>query len=264
MSFSDSELQQSYYRAGTAHIEPKGYDRAVTRGNVTGASELHKFGRNADVDTGSVEDIWDGGGTWAEPTTARLHTIASSDNLDIAAGGGAQTITVYGLDADYALATESVSLNGTAGTASAQTWTMIHRMVVNAAGTAGGNVGTITATADTDATVTAQIEPTNNQTLMAIYMVPAATTLELDTWYSSMNRATTTGGSDTFLKFKPDGEVWQIKDVAGLVGTGSGHMTRNYKVPLKVPAKTIVKIAADASASNTDVSGGFNGVLVQD
>lgn len=237
----------------------------IQKGNVSGSAIVHKFGRNVDVDTAAAEDVWDGGGLWAAPTAARTHDIASTSANDASGGTGARTVKIYGLDASYALQEETVTMNGVSNVETANTYTMIHRMVVITAGSENANVGTITATAQTDATVTAQISALYNQTLMAIYQIPAAKTGYLRTMYVATNSS---GGVapnvDATLFAKPDGEVFQTKMVLGVAANGSSHIFHRWEGGLILPAKMIVKVQAETSANNSDVSAGFDIILVDD
>ena len=55
----------------------------LAMGNKTGMSQINKFGRNPEIDSGTTpEDIWDAGGLWVPPTTFRLHNIASTSDND--------------------------------------------------------------------------------------------------------------------------------------------------------------------------------------
>jgi hypothetical protein len=136
-------------------------------------------------------------------------------------------------------------------------------MIVRSAGTLNTNDGNITATAQTDATVTAQITAGNAQTLMAIYQIPSDKTGYITSWYSSMNRNVTTGSADIRLLVKPPTEVYQVKRVRGLVGAGNSAFDHKFDFPLPVTASSIVKIDAGVSADNTDISAGF-AVLLED
>lgn len=236
----------------------------VARGLIPGISHINKFGRNTDVDT-SEEDIWDGGGTWAPPTTARTHQLVSTSTADASGGTGARTVEIFGLDAGFVLQNEIVTMNGTTNVATASAYTMIHRMIVRTAGSGEKNAGTITATADTDGTVTAQITIGFNQTLMAIFQIPANTTgyMRHLCWY--LNKA---GGAGVFadmrLYAKPPGEVWQLKHVAGLASDGDNSDHVEF-LPHKVfLAKTLIRVASIASALNQDVSVEYDVILVQD
>ncbi|KKK59552.1 hypothetical protein LCGC14_3033250, partial [marine sediment metagenome] len=100
-------------------------------------------------------DIWDlgiaGATMWLPPQAARTHQIASSSAEDGAGGAtGALTIRIFGLDAAYLLQQEDLVLNGAGNVPTASPYTMIHRMFVLTAGSAGRNLGNIDATADTD------------------------------------------------------------------------------------------------------------------
>lgn len=235
----------------------------TSRGAISGYDKVDKFGRNSDVDTGAFEDIWDGGATWVAPTAPRVHNVTSTDASDTSAGAGARTVQVYGLDADGLLQNEIVTLSGTAIVATSGTYSMVHRIVVRSAGTIAQNVGTIQATAVTDATVTAQISPEQNQTLMAVYQVPSDKTGYLMSWYSSMNRNVTTGAADVRLLVKPPGEVFQVKSILGLVGAGGSNFQQKKVFPLSITASSIIKIDAQPSANDTDVSAGFE-ILLED
>jgi hypothetical protein len=235
----------------------------IAKGNISDHLPVEKFGRNPDVDSAAVEDVWDGGGVWVPPTVARVHDLASTNNNDTDGGTGARTVQVYGLDASGELANEIVTLAGTANAATAGTYSMIHRMIVRSAGTIEANAGDIKATAQTDSTVTAQITTGNSQTLMAIYQIPSDKTGYISSWYASMNRNNTTGAADIRLMVKPPGEVYQVKRVRGLVGAGNSSFDQKFDFPTPVAASSIIKVGAGASADNTDISAGF-AVLLED
>lgn len=237
------------------------YHAETAAGNVSGASALNKFGKNPDVDTAAPEDVWDGGGTWVAPTQARLHNLVSDSANDTSAGTGARTVSVLGLDANYAEITETVTLAGLTPVPTVNSYIIIYRMIVLSAGSGGVNAGNITATAQTDATITAQISTGYNQTLMAIWQVPAGKTLLLNSYYASMNGTTAATSVDIRLWAKPFGQTWQTKHVLGLISTGTSYMLHEFCPPLKFAEKTLIRIqAADASANNVDVSAGFDGV----
>jgi hypothetical protein len=196
------------------------------------------------------------------PTTARVHDIASSSANDTTAGTGARTVAVIGLNGSYAVTTETVTLNGTSNVATANSYIIIYRMYVVTAGSGATNAGTITATAQTDATVTAQISIGAAQTLMAIYQVPAGKTAYLRRYYASLNNATSATSGDVRLLVKPFGEVYQTKHIVGLLSTGSSFVDYYYDLPLVITEKSLIKLSAESSANNIDISGGFDLVLI--
>lgn len=237
----------------------------VARGNISGYSSVLKFGRNIDVDTGSVEDIWDGGDSWTAPTIAQAHNVRSTNACDTGttgSGAGARTVELQGLDASYLAQSETVTLNGTTNVVTSNSYLRIFRMIVRTAGSDGINHGNITACAPTDDTLTAQISASFNQTLMAIYTVAASTTAYMTHYYASMNRSVTTGAANIFLKVMPSNETLQTKHVLGLVGPGTSYFRHKFEPPLKITEKSDIRIQADVSANNTDVSAGFDMILV--
>ena len=251
---------------------------AIARGNVSGITHINKFGRNPDIDPAASSTavnigrtIWDGGiagaVNWLAPTAARIHQIVSTDADDDGApgGAGARTVRVYGLDANFALQQEDVVLNGTSNVATVKTYTMIYRIIVLTAGATGYNEGAITATADSDGTVTAKITAQNNQTLMAVYQIPAATKGYMYHYYASLHK---TGGAakfaDVFLLSMRDGGVWRIRDATDLASDGSTYLERNFDVPKVFEAKELIQIVANPSADAQDISAGFDLILVDD
>lgn len=75
-----------------------------------------RSGHLHDVDTATVpEDVWDGGGAYVWPAAllaAADIDIQSNAAADTAAGTGARTITIDGLDSDYMEQSETVTLGG--------------------------------------------------------------------------------------------------------------------------------------------------------
>ncbi len=231
-------------------------------GYISGQLSINKFGHNSGIQAATDEDVWDGGGTWVAPTADRVHNIVSDDANDTSGGSGCRGITVQGLTSG-ALAEENVTMNGVTPVATSGSYEMIYRMFATSGLGSSNNVGTITATAVSDATVTAQIEPVNNQTMMAIYKVPDGYTAYMLNYYSSINRS---GGGNTtalisLITNEEDGPE-TTKHVMGVSLRGGSHWNHQFGVPAAFPAGTTIKLRADTSHNSTDISGGFDMVLV--
>jgi hypothetical protein len=242
----------------------------IAKGNVSGTTHVNKFGRNADVDSGAREDVWDGGAVWVAPTTARTHDIVSTSTDDDGspAGVGARTLRIYGLTSwSSAEVSEDVTMNGTTNVATSNSYVIIHRMHVLTKGATSSNVGTITATAQTDGTVTAQIEPDNGQTLMAIYGIPNTQTAYMTRVYFNTNKPTASSGAcdcDLVVNPEPETELtnFLVKFAVGLQTTGTTHVEHSYDPYLKIVGPAIIKINALPNTNNFDTAAGFDLILV--
>ena len=322
----------------------------VARNNKTGISYINKFGRNPDIDTGTdPEDIWDVGGLWVPPTTARLHNIASSSANDTgstvssgtATGGGSTTIVdsgadfvsdgvavgdtiindtnkdhgtvtavatttltlettvhtgdpgasnsgfasgdayrvvnptstgasilhIYGLDANMEEQEEFVVLNGTNNVATANTYYRINRMHIDgAASRTVTNVGDISATAQTDATITAQINAGNGQTGTTVYTVPKGKTAFITNVYANLVRGKSAVASMT-LRITPianiDGAGSRAIHYFGLDSAGGSNFQQHFVPYKKILANTDIWLRVDeVTANDMDISGGFDLILV--
>lgn len=247
----------------------------VAKGNVAGHYPVNKFGRNTEIDSAVLADIWDGGYTadesllWVAPTEARVHQLASSSASDDGdpVGVGARTVKVWYLpDWDTKEATVTVTLNGTTDVA-LPSCVIINRMKVMTKGATNINVGVITATADTDGTVTAQINVGQGETQSTIMGVPTVQKFYMNRLYANVNK---TGGAaglvDITLLGNPEPDAEELNFAAqhtfGLQTVGTSALTINYGVPKKFEGACIIKVQCLSGTDNMDVSGGFDGVLV--
>ena len=234
----------------------------VATGDVRSHSSVNKFGNNPDIDSAAVEDIWDGGGIWNEPSASQVYTFTSTSAADAIGGTGARTVEIFGLDSSGALQNETLSMSGTVAITAINQYQMIHRMIAQSFGSGGENAGIITANANTDATITAQIAISNNQTLMAIYKIPVDNDGCIISFYNSILRSGgPTTAVDVVLYAKPTGEGWQVKHINGLMTAGTSQINHQYGVPNCFEPLTLLKMSAGSTADNIDVSAGFDLVL---
>lgn len=256
---------------------PPTYEISVAQGNIPGSYAVNKFGRNIEIDSGVTADIWDGGYTlasggtsliWVVPTQARIHDIVSSSASDDGspAGVGARTLRVYGLKSwDTAEVSEDITLNGTTNVPTVNSYVIIHRMEVLTKGATNVNVGTITATAQTDNTITAKIEIGKGQTLMAIYGIPSTQKLYLSKIHASV-LGKATGSADIALLANPEPNAellnFVFKHTFGIVASGGNPSVQLFSPPKRIDGPAIIKIQAVAAANDTDISAGFDGILV--
>ena len=113
---------------------------------------VNKFGYNADID-GTHEDIWTTGGTLTRLSSAETMSVVSTSTADDTGGTGSITIQIEGIDNDWDVLKESVTLNGTGAVTTTGSFLRINRMFITSSGSGQTNAGKITATASSAATV---------------------------------------------------------------------------------------------------------------
>ena len=233
----------------------------ISAGAVDGTSYIEKFGMNIDVDS-DKETIWEGGGIYSYISTAETVAVTSTAGVDSAAGTGARTVEIQGLDADYNVVLETLTIGGAGGTTE---FIRIFRVKVVTAGTSGINEGTISVTSSDTSTVLAQIgidgtgsnAAGRGQTFMALYTVPAGKTAYLTQWTVGCGKQNTDAVA-TFLA-RPEGGAWNAKDIITVSAT---TYAKDYKIPLQFTEKTDIEVRAYSTTNNSLVSSTFNLILI--
>lgn len=219
---------------------------SVQKGLIENYSGIQKFGLNTAVGS-TFETIWDGNNTYTYPSSAGTATATSSDTVSDNDG----TVEIQGLDSNYDLATETLTIGGAAGSTS---FIRVFRAVMKTANTGTANVGTISITVSS--TTVAQIRPEYGQTLMCVYTVPRkynAYLMQID-----IGSSKDLENEIRFItKEISNGNVWNTKS---FITTRGGFMEKNYAVPVVIPEKTDIELIAKASATSA-VSGGFELIL---
>ena len=116
----------------------------VSRNQIQGHTPIIVFGYNADLDTGE-ESIWPNGGTVPHPTVASVLKISSTSTDDAAAGTGARTVFIEGLDGSFNVVNETVILNGQTSVNTTKSYLYVNQFYVATVGDGGANAGTINA-----------------------------------------------------------------------------------------------------------------------
>ena len=234
------------------------FELRAAQGLVSGISAVNKFGRNLDIDVGT-EDIWSVGGLFVLPTPGVVSVVSSSAS-DAAAGIGARTLTISGLNGTtYEEQTETITLNGVGAVTTAASFAIVHRMIVATAGSSGTNVGTLTSTIG--GTATGNVVAGKGQTQMAFYMIPAGKTGYLTKYGGSID-ASATASIDLELFATPFGGALNLKGTIMFYGGGNTQGFREYETPLQFAEKTLLRLRATSDANNVDVVGAFDLYLV--
>ncbi len=143
-------------------------------------SVVHKFGAAVGVGTSLVPVTT--AKVYVTPTTAAALEVVSDDANDTAAGTGARSITVEGLDENWEEVSQTVAMNGTTAVAIPISLLRVYRLKVATSGTyasstAGSHAGTITVQAAGAGPEWAQIDLEIGmglgQSQIAAYTVPA-------------------------------------------------------------------------------------------
>jgi len=236
----------------------------IAAGRVPGSSAWNKFGNNGDLATSATETVWDGSNAYTFPATADITHLRQAVDQSTMRG---ETIEIQGLDTDYALTVQEVVLdaaNTTTAVALGKALRRVFRMkalsaVVTTQNVELRNVG--------GGTTYALIQAGNNQTLMAVFTVPADTNGYMTEYYATLNKDAGGGDPDVVIKMwfrdNANGYAPQIKHVQGLDSGATSHFDHHFNPYYKITEKTDIYLnATNLSGSATaDVSAGFDLIL---
>jgi hypothetical protein len=240
----------------------------VGRGRLTGIAKNNKSGRNGDIDTATVPEwIWENGGVYTGFPDGDAETlrIVSTDENDAASGTGARTVTVTGLDENWLIQSETLTLNGVTPVTGSLLFRRVHTASVQTSGSTNTafNAGTITVShSTTTANVFLTIQPGRNQSNAAVYTVPdgkIGIKVNLRVEVDRGNASTISG----FVYVREFGKSPRLRRPFTASNT-SGFYEEPY-AGLTYPAKTDIGIIVTAcSANNTAVQGSFDIILIDD
>lgn len=243
-------------------FEPFGLQ--VSRGQIQGHSNVLIFGYNADVDT-SEESVWPAGGTVPHPTVASVLKISSSDANDTAAGTGARTVFIEGVDGSYNVVSDTVELDGQTAVNTINEYLYVNRFFVLTAGSGGQNAGNInagtgTVTSGVPAVLYDLIATGYNNRTSGHYCVPAGYTGYMVEGLLSAGQASGSTAVTGFLKqHGPDG-ILRVGAVSTVNNSAAVYM---FDPPYTIPEKNCVGATAIGAANNNAVSSYFNIVLIK-
>lgn len=232
----------------TGKHEP--WELQVSRGQIAFHETLFKYGYNPLI-INVNETIWDVGGLYSYPSSAVAMTATSASGATDAGVTG----IISGLDTDYNEVSETFTLDGSGVYTTTQTFLRVYRAYITGATEPAGNIN-ITNGGTTYARITAG----ENQTLMAVYTVPAGKTMYI-------GKGTATHGTDTsgafmtvrFL-FRPQNGVFRTATKIDLIGD---NIQFDFEYPLEIPEKSDVEVRAICSKNqNNALAASWQAVLV--
>jgi hypothetical protein len=239
---------------------------AIAKGEVAGHTVVNKFGRSTAITTGNTWEVFDGNRAYVYPSSASItHVRAAADS----ATTQSMVIEVQGLDTNWALVTQNATLDATDSTTEVALSTALRRcfrIKVLDASVADQNIWA-GATGVAAATASAIIIAGNNQTLMAIYTVPAGKNAYLTNYYATANPgggAPTTFNVSLWAQDNANSYAPQLKHIQGVSADTDayGRMQHNFYPFYKFTEKTDIIIKGSPSGASVDVSAGFDLIVV--
>jgi len=204
----------------------------------SGFGEIHKFGAVPSMSQNTEGTIWDEDDTiypWSTIDSNGVLTVTvvePNNEASTSTAHNGDTVEIQGLDGDYALQTETVTISGSSGTTSNN-----FKRVFRAKFTNGGSFepNTKRILIKSSGTTVAKILENIGQTLMSIYTIPAGKTgylMRLDV----TAQGTATGSFK--LMVRPSGTgSFQTKHIAEVNGVG-GPYQLEYPIPQALTEKS--------------------------
>lgn len=228
---------------------------------------IRRAGANPDVDSATApEDLWSGAGLYTGfPSAAEAVRITSSSANDAAAGSGARTVFISGLDTNGNFLSETLMLNGTTPVVSVGSYKRLNRAYVLTSGSSNTafNAGTITIQQNvTTATVFGIIDPGINELRTTAYTIPTNTTGVLTAFEASGVRTTASFHGVVALFIR------QLSQAAGLSEQMDISNTlvarRTVRGGIYLPAGTdVVMRVISTSTNDIAVSGAIEITLIR-
>ena len=232
------EMAMDYNSVGQPVIRTVGGDIYNSINLPAGFGQIHKFGAVPAMSQNTAGTIWDENDTiypWATINANGVLTVSvvePNNEASTSTAHDASTVEIQGLDGDYNLQIETVTISGSSATTTNNFKRVFRARFIAAT---GFDPNTKRILIKSGVTTVAKILEDVGQTLMSVYTIPAGFTgylMRLDV----TAQGTATG---TFKLFARPGGVgsFQVKHTAEVNGVG-GPYQLEYPIPQSFPEKT--------------------------
>lgn len=212
--------------------------------------QVLKFAISNEIPAGNTEDLWSFGGTLSYLEVDELINLVSDSVADT------MNIVIYGVDSNYNMISETVTLNGTTPVQTTTSFFRIYRANI-ANDATDANAGNITFTANNSATVQAYIELGIGQTEMSHFTIPAGYVGLLKTGFLSV-----TGRKDAIARVMISSERGAFR-AASVFNVNSPVNLDFQSQPVVFAEKTDIKVTINAFSNNLRAANNFNMLLVK-
>jgi hypothetical protein len=240
---------------GKQWVASQDYHDMISAGKIPNHFPLHKFGFNSAV--GATEEIiWTAGNGYTYLTTAETLQVSSGDADDDGdpAGDGARTVTIEGLDNNWDLTSDTVTMNGLTSVETSVAFLRVFRAYVATAGDSETNEGLISVKDNADVVTMAEIVAGRGQSQMAMWTVPAGHSV----FIYELNAAESANKKTIIRLYTRDNAIanqaWRLRDETVV---NLGDSKRPYKIPLKFTEKTDLEIRGVAATPSGIVNAGL-------
>lgn len=238
----------------------------IAMGRRSGTTLWNKFGYNSDIDSASTEVLASFGGTFTPLVTASTLRFVSTSANDTSGGTGANSLIVWGVDANRDEQIEIVTLNGTTNVDTVTTWLGINRVSIYLSGSTLNNVGTITITAVTGGSTQAEMPIGQGTTQQCILFIPNNHTALMD--WMLLNTLKQGGGASPVVTVKgwvfsavanSKYEVFRAKIDTSVENT----LTISPRDSFVVGEKSVFWLEVSTDKDNTEIQGRFSATTHQ-
>lgn len=237
------------YSSATRQGAYEPFDLQVARGQVDGHSTLNIYGYQPAVSTTFIP-VWENATAYTYPVAATTMYLSGSN-------GDTAQITIVGLDANYAVISEVVTLNGTTPVATTKQYFRVNGMSVTV-GSATNPAGAVYLRNSGGTVTYAQINAGVGRSQAAIYTIPAGFTYFLQ----RVNIYTSLNGNDYV--------TYQNRTIspAGVVQvTQQAPFAISYEalriMPRPIPEKTDVQLMCKVQSGTGAVAVSQEGYLIK-
>lgn len=219
------------------------------------------YGYNAAVGT-TEATVWPENTLHAHPASASTMTVSSDDAADASAGTGAREVLITGLDSNYDVAVETVTMNGTTAVTTANSYLRINELEVITAGTGEQNagvvfIGTGTVTSGKPANVFGLIDKEENLSHHSFWTVPRGFTAYIP-FYSVTSYGSASSVADCRFRVRRDSFLFRTIHRFKVT---RGTTPKPFFVPIKLEERTDFQLLARADTGNIDVGCDINLII---
>jgi hypothetical protein len=242
--------------------------KLAVAGDGIGIIFINKFGRDEDVDILTLPcDVWSLGGLYVyndTPVTLYASSTSGSDTVEI---------EVQGVDENWKLQTQTVTLTGQAQAAIPGTWLRAFRALNSDSTNLTGNVYIAESDSltggvpDTTSKIKAFIDQRYQQSTMTQYTVPLGYTA-----FFRRFMITVGGTAPNFLNSPRAihvtfdcrffGKVFRSLSHYDLITTGTGSITHDYDIYFSLPEKTDIKFTSRGITFNDGIINVFYDIIL--